>query len=166
MSVTDANVVLFMENAAKVAAGLHQIAGTEELKGKLAEIVERDVDVFCPKQTELEKLAAGFLDRLIPGYREAWVTVEEVTAAIAETGSIVCTSANGKAVQASLIPSHHVALVPREKIFATLDDFFAVYGVSPSTNMTIITGPSRTADIELNLVIGVHGPERLDIIVI
>jgi len=166
MSVNDANVALFMENAAKVAAGLHQIAGKDELQGKLAEIVEQDVDVFCPKQTELEKFAAGFLDHLIPQYREAWVTVEEVTAAIAETGSIVCTSANGKAVQASLIPSHHVALVPREKIFATLDDFFVEYGVSPSTNMTIITGPSRTADIELNLVIGVHGPEKLDIIIV
>ena len=69
-------------------------------------------------------------------------------------------------VQASLLPAQHVAIVPRDKIFGTLDDFFAGYAAAPPTNFTIITGPSRTADIELNLVIGVHGPERLDIIVI
>ena len=94
------------------------------------------------------------------------MTVEVVSAAIAENGSIVCSSATGKSVQASLLPAHHIAIVPQDRIFATLDDFFTAYAASPPTNLTLITGPSRTADIELNLVVGVHGPERLDIVVI
>ena len=69
-------------------------------------------------------------------------------------------------MQASLLPLQHVAIVPREKIFATLDDFLTEYATVSPTNITLITGPSRTADIELELEIGVHGPERLDIIVV
>jgi L-lactate dehydrogenase complex protein LldG len=166
MSVSDSTVAHFLENAAKSATVTHRAAGAEQLQTILSEIVARDADIFCPCVTELEKTAVAGLDRLVPGYASARVTVEEVSAAIAETGSIVCASSGGKAVQASLLPSQHVAIVPRDRIFATLDDFFAGQAAAPPTNLTIITGPSRTADIELNLVIGVHGPERLDIIVV
>ena len=165
MSVNDSIIALFLENAAKSAAIIHRAEGAEELRTILSEIVAQDAYVFCPRVTELEKTAATGLARLVAEYVSAQVTVEEVSAAIAETGSIVCDSSGGKAVQASVLPSHHVAIVPRAKIFATLDDFFAGHAATPPTNLTIITGPSRTADIELNLVIGVHGPERLDIIV-
>ena len=166
MSVVDAVITLFLENAAKAAAVVHRAAGAKELRSILSEIVAPDADVYCPGVTELEKTAATDLARLVPGYVSAQVTVEEVSAAVAETGSIVCASSGGKAVQASLLPAHHVAIVPANRIFATLDDFFAGQVAPPPTNLTIITGPSRTADIELNLVIGVHGPERLDIIVV
>jgi len=166
MSVTEANVTLFLENASKSAAVLHQAEGTEQLRTIISEIIAQDADVFCPRMTKLENAAVAGSTRLISEYASAQVTVEEVSAAIAETGSIVCSSSGGKAVQASLLPSQHVAIVPRDKIFATLDAFFAGYAAAPPTNLTIITGPSRTADIELNLVIGVHGPERLDIIVV
>ena len=166
MNVNESIIGLFLENAAKSAAVIHRAEGIEELCSTLAAIIEQDADVFCPRATELEKTAVAGRARLVPEYAFAQVTVEEVSAAIAETGSIVCSSSVGKAVQASLLPSHHVAIVSRNKIFATLDDFFAAQAAAPPTNLTIITGPSRTADIELNLVIGVHGPEQLDIIVV
>jgi L-lactate utilization protein LutC len=166
MNVTDSTLTLFLENAAKSAAVLYRVTGREHLRTTLSEIVAQDADVFCPCVTYLENTSVAGRSRLVPDYASAQVTVEEVSAAIAETGSIVCDSRGGKAVQASLLPSQHVAIVPRDKIFATLDDFFAEHVKTPPTNITIITGPSRTADIELNLVIGVHGPERLDIIVV
>jgi len=159
-------ISLFLENASKASAGTYVVKNRRELSDKISELISRDAPVFCPRETNIERAAALSIARLARDYRNAQVTIEEVSAAIAETGSIVCQSAGGRAVQASLLPSHHVALVPQEKIFATLDDFFAVYAASQPTNITLITGPSRTADIELNLVIGVHGPERLDIIVI
>lgn len=166
MSVNDAVIALFRENAAQSSAVVHRVKGAAALPATLIAIVAPEAEVYCPRVTELEKTAAASSSRLVPEYAAAQVTIEEVVAAIAETGSIVCASSGGKAVQASLLPSHHVAIVPTEKIFATLDDFFAGLAAPPPTNLTIITGPSRTADIELNLVIGVHGPERLDIIVV
>jgi L-lactate dehydrogenase complex protein LldG len=163
---TDDTVSLFLENAAKAAAGTFRVDEMVKLADTIAALVPEGAAVFCPLASEIEKAATAGIANLVPDYQAAQVTVEEVSAAIAENGSIVCSSAAGKSVQASLLPARHIAIVVRDRIFATLDDFFAAHAASPPTNMTLITGPSRTADIELNLVIGVHGPERLDIVVI
>jgi L-lactate dehydrogenase complex protein LldG len=159
-------VVLFLEKAALAAAGARRVANAAEMAGAISELVAADKAVYCPALSGLERAAAAVLVRQVAGYREAEVTVEEVLAGIAETGSIVCASVEGRAVQASLLPSHHLALLPAEKIYPTLDDFFQSLSKAPPTNLAVITGPSRTADIELTLAIGVHGPERLDVIVI
>jgi L-lactate dehydrogenase complex protein LldG len=156
----------FLENAAIAAAGTHAVSGTGELLATLRRVVAADSPVHCPGVTELEKAAAGLFPARTTDYGAAAVTVEEVFGAVAETGTLVCSSEGGRAVQAGLLPSHHVAIVRRERIFATLDDLFAAVAGAPPTNLTLVTGPSRTADIELTLAIGVHGPEKLDIIVV
>jgi L-lactate dehydrogenase complex protein LldG len=155
---------LFLANAATTAAGIHSVSDTRDLLAALGRVVAIDSPVYCPGVTELEKAAAALFPVRVDDYAAAAVTVEEVFGAVAETGTIVCVSAGGRAVQAGLLPAHHVAIVRRERIFDTLDDLFAAVSGAPPTNMTLVTGPSRTADIELTLAIGVHGPERLDII--
>ena len=157
---------LFLETAAIAAAGTCSVRGTADLLDALGRVVAMDSPVFCPGVTELEKAAAPLFPVRVADYSAAAVTVEEVFGAIAETGTIVCVSAGGRAVQAGLLPAHHVVIVRRERIFATLDDLFAAVSGAPPTNMTLVTGPSRTADIELTLAIGVHGPEKLDIILV
>jgi len=157
---------LFLENAAIAAAGTRSVSGTEDLLAALGQIVAMDSPVYCPAETELEKAAAILFPVRAADYASAAVTVEEVFGAVAETGTIVCVSAGGRAVQAGLLPAHHVAIVRRERVFGTLDDLFSAVADAPPTNLTLITGPSRTADIELTLAIGVHGPERLDVILV
>ena len=161
-------VARFLENASKAAAGTLRVpGGASGLAAALSGLFPAEAAVFCPGKTELEKAALRGIARRVPDYRDADVTVEEVAGGIAETGSLVCTSAGGRAVQAGLLPAHHVAIVRTEAIFATLDDFFAAcVAAPPPTNVTLVTGPSRTADIELTLAIGVHGPGRLDILVV
>ena len=160
------NIALFLDRAALAAAGALKVADAAALAGAVSELVADGRAVYCPDLTPLEKAAAAVLVRRVTEYAAAEVTMEEVLAGIAETGSIVCASVEGRAVQASLLPSHHLAILPAEKIFPTLDDFFQSLSAAPPTNIAVITGPSRTADIELTLAIGVHGPERLDVIVI
>jgi L-lactate dehydrogenase complex protein LldG len=155
----------FLANAGNAAAGTHVVSDTKDLRRVLSEIVPSTVPVFCPGLTDREKAATPSLACRAADYAGATATVEEVYGAIAETGSLVCVSSGGRAVQAGLLPTHHVAIVSRERIFATLDDCFASFAETPPTNITLVTGPSRTADIELTLAIGVHGPEKLDIIV-
>lgn len=156
----------FLENAGNAAAGTHAVSDVTDLCRVLSGIVPGADPVFCPGLTEREEAAAAALPCRVADYASATATVEEVYGAIAETGSLVCVSSGGRAVQAGLLPAHHVAIVSRDRIFATLDDCFASFAEGVPTNITLVTGPSRTADIELTLAIGVHGPERLDIIVI
>jgi len=156
----------FLENAVKAAAGVHEASGPAGLREALARIVPDDALVYCPGATEAEKAVEGLFGNRAADYALAAVTVEEVYGGIAETGTLVCSSEGGRAVQAGLLPSHHVGIVRRERILATLNDLFSAVAAGPPTNLTLVTGPSRTADIELTLAIGVHGPGRLDIIVV
>lgn len=89
---------------------------------------------------------------------EAKVGVTLVEAAVAETGSLLLAAGPGRKRLNSLAPEIHVALVRKEQIVPGLDEALAALGARTSV---LITGPSRTADIEGVLVRGIHGPKRL-----
>lgn len=158
-------IELFIQNAAKVAAEAFVIGNEEEMNRKLSSIFEESTSVYCPGITEKEKAVQVPSHKRAEDYASASVCVEETFGAVAETGSLICSSSGGKPVQAGLLAPHHVAIVAAENIRETLDDFFSTVGEFPPTNITLETGPSRTADIELTLTIGVHGPERLTILI-
>lgn len=84
---------------------------------------------------------------------------------IALTGSLVMDSGRSRTRLASLLPPVHLALLPEEAILPTvghlLRDLPRHLPEGLPSNLVLITGPSRSADIELQLTIGVHGPRRL-----
>ncbi len=88
--------------------------------------------------------------------------------ALADTGTLVLLSSPREARMISLLPPAHIAVVPRERILTGLDELFALLPnpAEASSSMVLITGPSRTADIEQILVRGVHGPGQLTVIVV
>lgn len=95
------------------------------------------------------------------------VGISTAQAAIADTGTLILDSACERHRLVSLVPSVHVAIVDATSIFQTLGEALAFVhqdnDISPA--VTFISGPSRTADIELTLAIGVHGPQELYVIV-
>lgn len=161
----DERIENFLRNAANAAAETKRVTDLNAMNEALREILGTEGAIYCPGETEKEKAVIVPEDRRVDDYFNAAICVEEVHGAIAETGSLICSSKGGRAVQAGLLPSHHVALLSPENIYSTIEDFFSSCGDTPPTNITFITGPSRTADIELTLTIGVHGPERLSVIV-
>jgi len=78
--------------------------------------------------------------------------------AIAETGTLILTDGTTPSRLAALAPWVHVAVVPRERIFATVAEAMTALPDDPS--IIFVTGPSKTADIEGILIEGVHGPGR------
>jgi L-lactate dehydrogenase complex protein LldG len=88
-------------------------------------------------------------------------------AAVAETGSLVLLSGPGRARTVSLLPRTHLAIVRRGDIVPTLGDAFDRLHdrLRVAASCTVITGPSRTADIELTLTLGIHGPGHLIVVI-
>ena len=88
--------------------------------------------------------------------------------ALADTGTLVLFSSPQEARMISLLPPAHIAVVPRARILTGLDELFAVLPnpAEATSSMVLITGPSRTADIEQILVRGVHGPGLLTVVVV
>ncbi len=84
--------------------------------------------------------------------------------AIAETGSILVLGGPGRPLTASLLPEIHIAILHEKDIFMQLNQLLKLEEIKRAPAAVLISGPSRTADIEMTLTIGVHGPGELDII--
>jgi L-lactate dehydrogenase complex protein LldG len=103
------------------------------------------------------------LDR--PGIEQADLGISAFSLGIAGLGSMVQDASGLHTRLVSMLPPRHLALLPTNCLVETLDDALAVieenYGVTMPPFLSFITGPSKTADIERQLTIGVHGPETL-----
>ena len=85
-------------------------------------------------------------------------------AALAETGTIVVSSGRGKSRMATLLPPVHLALVPLSCLTPDIFTWAAERTGEMPANKVFISGPSKTADIEFTLTLGVHGPGRLVVV--
>jgi len=88
--------------------------------------------------------------------------------ALADTGTLVMLSSPQEARVISLLPPTHIAVLPCSRLLTGLDELFSVLPepASVSSSMVLITGPSRTADIEQILVRGVHGPGQITVVLV
>ena len=98
---------------------------------------------------------------------QAEIGVTGCDAAIAETGSLAMLSGKGKSRAVSLLPPVHLAIVRRDDLCFSMAEFFRVHAdrLAAVASCTFITGPSRTADIELTLTLGVHGPGKVIVVI-
>ncbi|MDB5324629.1 MAG: Lactate utilization protein [Phycisphaerales bacterium] len=132
--------------------------------------------VAVPKSAFLDRIgavdalrAAGFVvstwdEMTVDDMYDVDASVTDVWKAVAETGSLVVRASPEHGRCLSLIPPLHVAIVEPKNCVADLIDLFETATASGDASaFTIITGPSKTSDIEMNLVIGVHGPEKVHV---
>ena len=102
------------------------------------------------------------------GYRDLDLGVTGAAAGLAESGSVVLDHRPGRPRMASLVPEVHVALLDLTLLERTLAHWARRYpeSVADTANLVVITGPSRTGDIEQQLTLGVHGPKHVHIVLI
>ncbi len=115
------------------------------------------------KHMGLKLIAAKNKNRIA----ESDIGITQVDYAIADTGTLVLLTNKNQPRTVSLLPPIHLAIVRPENLVRNISDLFIILksklqqGQDLTNCMTFITGPSRTADIELNLTLGVHGPKEL-----
>jgi L-lactate dehydrogenase complex protein LldG len=87
--------------------------------------------------------------------------------ALADTGTLVMLASAQEARMISLLPPLHIAIVERGRLLTGLDELLSILPLpaGQTSSMVLITGPSRTADIEQILVRGVHGPGEIHVVV-
>lgn len=148
----------------------------EQFKAALEALAGKVVLVETPEEADaaVDKLLKGrtFIRSMASFLREAAAATEvgitSADYALADTGSLVFFSESKESRLLSLLPPCHIAVIDSSKIVASLDDVLRLRPLpgAESSAMVVITGPSRTADIEMRLVRGVHGPGEIHVIVV
>jgi L-lactate dehydrogenase complex protein LldF len=154
----------FMEELEAVGAKAYYLP-VEEVPPRLAEVLsERGVDCVCADEVGEKYVSqAQVIHRPDPGIR---VGVTGALAGIADTGSLVLVGGMGHALTTSLLPDIHIVILRVTDILPTLSNALTKMEIRTAPAAVIITGPSRTGDIEMTLSIGVHGPKELHVFLI
>ncbi len=125
--------------------------------------------VCWPEFADLDWRGAGLAIEARPTAGDDRLGITGTFCAIAETGTLVVLSGANTPTATTLLPDTHVAVVRIERIVAGMEEAFALIrrecGHLPRA-INLISGPSRTGDIEQTIVLGAHGPFRVHILVV
>ena len=174
-------VTRFMHRAHDMASTLERIAARAEIPHAVARYIDAldlpdaiaaqksRLGVCWPEFSDLDWDGAGLSieARATLGHDRLGITGS--FCAIAETGTLVFTSAPSSPTATALLPDTHVAIVRESRIVAGMEEAFAwvrsEHGKLPRA-INMISGPSRTGDIEQTIVLGAHGPFRVHILLL
>ena len=122
--------------------------------------------VYCLEDKLIAPAAAQLEGRIIKtGLADCYVAITGCEWLVARTGTIVMTSAQASGRSTSVYAPIHICVAYTKQLVYDLKDALQAakdkYGNNPPSLMTFATGPSRTADIEKTLVVGVHGPKEV-----
>ena len=174
----DALLARFVEEAQKLSCEVtvHERAG-EALEHLLALIgADRCIlswdAAHIPLPGLLDALAAAAITIGAPDDPSVRVGITGVDAALASTGTLVLSTGPGKPRTVSLLPEMHIAVLAAAQILPTLEDWAVqrrAAGLDDfrhDSSVLLISGPSRTADIAMQLVLGAHGPAALHVLIV
>ena len=134
-----------------------------------AEIPTARAGVCWPEFADLDWQASGLAIEARPTMGQDRLGITGTFCAIAETGTLVVLTGQGSPTATTLLPDTHVAVVHADRIVSGMEEAFALVrrerGRLPRA-VNLISGPSRTGDIEQTIVLGAHGPYQVHIVVL
>ena len=169
---TDADDLLrrFTERAIAESAEVRVIDSMVDIPAAVADLLRARnmaATVHIPLNSQMDALPWNVaVERVPPGPNDAAIAV--VPFAIAETGTLVYPSASDQPASWHFRPGLEIAVVAAHNILPQLEDVLARLRQNTTAPHTInlVTGPSRTGDIEQTLELGAHGPKALSILIV
>jgi L-lactate dehydrogenase complex protein LldG len=159
---------IFIKQLTKVAGTIEIIPRTSDIPFAILTFLQQQQ--LPPKIVATASLKAiNWPPQWQVAYRAAQpgdaVSVSYAVAGIAETGSLVLLSSQNSPTTLNFLPSNHIVILSQADLVAHLEAVWIRLRSQPlPRSINIITGPSRTADIEQTLQVGAHGPKQLHVI--
>jgi L-lactate dehydrogenase complex protein LldG len=160
-------VARFKERNEAVLGKVHVVQNLEAAKQQLQTLLEGATTYCRTSHPILDELSLARIvgTRRIAEPRDADVGISGAEFAVAETGTVALSSAHGRL--ATLLPYHHVVVLRASQILADLEDLYNTLGsLELPSAFGLHSGPSKSADIEQTMALGVHGPGKVDIVLI
>ena len=169
-TATDDGLDTFLDRLAHYEAATH-VVDPADLDRQINELLDRGgKQIVAPAGIPDEWVPNALRDDppLTPDQLDATEGVITTCAvAIAQTGTIILDGGPGMGRRAlTLVPDYHLCVVRQDQIVSCVPQAIAKLGNDPTRPLTFISGPSATVDIEMVRVRGVHGPRRLEVIVV
>ncbi len=167
----------FIEQAEKLNCTVGQYQTPDMAIAEIVDLLVGDEKVLCWDFSEIPlpgldtALQNAGCQVVPPNDGGVRVGITGANAALAATGTLVLASGPGRHRLASLLPRLHIAVITADQILSDMETWMALQheqGVDKfrqSSNIALVSGPSRTADIALELIMGMHGPESLHIVI-
>ncbi len=163
----DELAIAFAENFTKLQGRFSFCADEAELAVQLQQLVEARhwEHIYCKEQPIVDMLAAkGFAAHTTDDLHHCHVSITSCDKLVARTGSMLLSSATASGRTTSVYAPAHICIAYTDQLVDDIGDAL-MQTVSEHTTLpsliTLATGPSRTADIEKTLVVGVHGPKEV-----
>ncbi len=163
----------FVSESARLKSTVEQLPGIENVPQAVARYLQQNgletSVVGWPSLSILNWAGAeiNYQDRLAAA--NDLVGVTDCFCAIGETGTLMLLSSPTTPKLHALLPETHICIVSKSRLVATMEAAFQLLrlerGVLPRATF-LVSGPSRTADIEQTIVIGAHGPYRVHILLV
>jgi L-lactate dehydrogenase complex protein LldG len=176
-AVGDDLLARFIEQSERLQSTVARLSSLEEIPSAVAEYLQArglgQRAVIWPTFAQLDWNGAGLtVEARAPVRDEPTPDMVGITgcfAAIAETGTLALLSGADSPASMALLPETHVAVVPKSRIVAHMEDVFALLRHergAPPRALNFVSGPSRTGDIEQTIVLGAHGPYRVHLLIL
>jgi L-lactate dehydrogenase complex protein LldG len=168
----------FVSEAEALNAVVHQPVDEAQAIQEILKILRSDKMVLAwdwssiPLSGLQQALESAQITAASPHDSNVRVGISSASAALAATGSLVLCSGKGQYRATSLLPPVHIAVIARQQILPNLEGWIqqqraeGMSAFQQTSNTVVVSGPSRTADIAMELILGMHGPGELHIIIV